>query len=370
LSKPLAQDAILKVEAFHDPGIFAAEQRAIGARHWQLIGPSRWIAEDNAWMTSRIADREVFVQRFGDRVVGFENVCSHRFAQLRGERRGIGHIQCPYHHWAFDSQGIPRGIPHCKELFGVLPHELAKRRLRPVDVRVVGELVFGRLPVEGGATLEQDFGTWTSVWTALAGRSLELFYDHEQTIKANWKLAVENTLDEYHVAAVHPKGFGSGGWLVPGQYRYEEDGTSDAMVLRRAGIDSFDAAALIAAVAEGKPLPVDYTIFHFFPDLLIVFFVGRVILVSRYEALAPDETRVRSLLFDLLPTGGKAMNGVKRNAVTQYVNQLLDEDREAVERWSKGIRQAWRPSMFGQQEQRLAHFERSWTALFGLGGPP
>ncbi len=370
MSELSASTATVAAKAFFDAGVFAAEQHAIGRRHWALIGPAAWVAQEGGWMTGRIGGREVFVQRFGDRLAGFENACSHRFAQLRGERRGAGIIRCPYHHWVFDSQGVPRGIPHCQELFGLAPSELASRRLRPIEVRAVGELVFGRLPIEGAPGLEQDLGRWMELFTSLAGRSLELFCEHEQIVKANWKLAVENTLDEYHVAAVHPKGFGSGGWLVPDQYRYEEDGPRAAMVLRRAGIESIDSQSLVRAIANGERWPIDYAIFHFFPDLLVAFIVGRVVLVSRYEALSTEETRVRTLLFDLLPADGRAMNAQKRKAVISYVGTLLEEDREAVERWCKGMRQAWGSALFGVQEQRLSRFEHSWAALFGPDGPP
>ena len=360
----ISSEGTLGPEAFYDASTFSVEQHAIGERCWALLGPAEWVAQEGAWMTGRIADREVFVQRFGDRLVGFENVCSHRFSELRGDRRGMGAIRCPYHGWMFDAEGVPVGIPHCQEMFGVGRRELADRRLRRVAVTKNGAFVFGRLAAESPETLDAALGRWASLFAALGDRSLELFSDQEQVIKANWKLGFVNTFDEYHIAAVHPKSFGSGGWLVPDQYRYEEDGRNDAMALKRAGIQSIDAAEVIAAISAGMPLPVDYAIFHFFPDLLVGFVAGRVVMVTRYEAMAVGETRVRNLLFDLLPPAGHALPAQKRNAVAAYIGTVLTEDRDAVERWNRGLRQAWRPPLHGLQEQRISHFERSWTGLF------
>jgi len=362
------RSSLLARSAFHDPALFETEQRLIGASYWALLGPADWVAKDGDWMTGRIAGREVFVQRFGDRLVGFENVCSHRFSEIRRERRGNGIIRCPYHHWTFNAEGVPVGIPHCREMFGVSPHELSDRRLRPVEVTSKGSMIFGRLPNgEDSPDLKTGLGRWFSLVEALDGRTLQLFNEQEQTMRANWKLGFQNTLDEYHIVAVHPKSFGSGGWLAPGQFGYEEEGQHDAMVLKRAGLGDVGADEVVRAVAQGKPVPVDYAIYHYFPDLLIGFVAGRVVMVTRYEAMDVGETRVRTYLYDMLPPGGAALNDQKRKAMAAYVGTVLEEDREAVEQWSRGMRQAWGAPLYGWQEQRLEHFERSWLALFPDG---
>jgi phenylpropionate dioxygenase-like ring-hydroxylating dioxygenase large terminal subunit len=368
MTEPLMQSSILPRAAFQDPGLYDTEQRLVGERYWALLGPAEWVAADGAWMTGRVADREVFVQRFGERLVAFENACSHRFSQIRTSRRGCGPIQCPYHGWTFNAQGVPVGIPHCRELFGVAPHQLAARRLQPIELTAIGQMVFGRLP---GTVREErpgaSFGRWSALFAALDRRSLELFGESEQTIRANWKLGFQNTLDEYHITAVHPKSFGSGGWLQPGQFRYQVDGTHHAMVLKRAGLGDIDADAVVRAIADGTPLPVDYAIYHFFPDFLVGFVAGRIVMVTRYEAIDVGETRVRTYLFDMLPPGGRSLTAQKRSAMANYVVTVLEEDREAVERWSKGLRQAWAMPLHGLQEQRLTHFERSWASLVPVG---
>lgn len=116
-------------------------------------------------------------------------------------------------------------------------------------------------------------------------------------------------------------------------------------------------------------MPADYAIYHYFPDLLIGFVAGRVVMVTRYEAIGVGETRVRTYLYDMLPPGGAALSDQKRKAMAAYVGTVLEEDRAAVEQWSRGMRQAWNAPLYGWQEQRLEHFERSWLALFPDGLP-
>jgi phenylpropionate dioxygenase-like ring-hydroxylating dioxygenase large terminal subunit len=367
MSDPLGQSGMLSLADFYDQNVFEAEQRAVGKHCWGLIGPADWVSQDGEWMTGTVAGRDVFVQRFGDRLVGFENVCSHRFAQLRAERRGRGPIQCPYHGWAFNADGIPLGIPHCRELFGVAPHQLRDRRLKRLAVQQKGSLVFAHLNADWTGNASDAFGRWASLFSAMDSRKLELFSDQEQIVKANWKLCFENTLDDYHIAAVHPTSFGSDGWLPPEQYRYEDSGSHFAMTSRRSGIDSMDADQVIDALGIGSELPVDYAIFHYFPNLLVGFFLKSTIIASSYEALSVGETRVRSYLFDIVPPQGRALSAPKRRYLASLFGKVLTEDRDIVERWNRGLRQSSNAQLYGMQECRLRRFEQSWSDLMARG---
>lgn len=369
MTASLSQPGTLSPAAFHDPKFFEAEQRAVGERRWGLIGPAEWVAQDGDWMTGMIAGRDVFVQRFGERLVGFENVCSHRFSQLRSERRGRGPIRCPYHGWAFNAEGVPLGIPHCRELFGVSPHELRDRRLKPLAVEQSGPFVFARSDLASTETVSQSLGRWSALLAALGSRKLELFWAPEKIMKANWKLAFENTLEDYHIVEVHPTNFGRNGWNPPASSLYEEDGVSSAMMTKRPIIDpSITADQVIRALAAGEPLPVQYVIFHFFPDLAIDISFGRCIIMTRYEAVSSEETRLRSFAFDLVPPGGTPLSESRREYLRGFFNQVLDEDSVTVERWSRGLRQAWGPRLHGLQERRIGHFERCFASLLAAGG--
>ena len=99
--------------------------------------------KDGDWFRATLGRRGVFVQRFGEELRGFENVCVHRFFPLRVENKGNGPIRCGFHHWQYNKDGLAVGIPKCKELFGITPRELGAR-LRTIDVAVCGSLIFGR----------------------------------------------------------------------------------------------------------------------------------------------------------------------------------------------------------------------------------
>ena len=100
---------------------------------------------ESSWFRASIATRSVFVQRFGEELRGFENVCAHRFYPLRLEARGNGPVICGFHGWHYNRDGRVVGAPISNIVFGKLPHELGVR-LRPIEVATCGSMIFGRFP--------------------------------------------------------------------------------------------------------------------------------------------------------------------------------------------------------------------------------
>src|SRR5215467_8090535 len=106
-----------------DPTAFALEQARL-AHVWTFLGLAHDLARDGDWMTASLGTRSVFVQRFGDELRGFENVCAHRFHPLRTGERGNGPLVCGFHHWRYDKDGRAIGIPACEQTFGMVSRAL------------------------------------------------------------------------------------------------------------------------------------------------------------------------------------------------------------------------------------------------------
>src|SRR5258707_4807275 len=90
--------------ALVDPAAFAAEQARL-ADVWTFLGFTHDVAPDGDWITATIATRSVFVQRFGDELNGFENLCAHRFYPLRTAEPRNGPVVCGFHHWRYCQAG-------------------------------------------------------------------------------------------------------------------------------------------------------------------------------------------------------------------------------------------------------------------------
>lgn len=357
--------------ALADPAAFAREQSRL-AQVWTLLGLTTDIPRDGDWFRATLGGRSVFVQRFGGRLAGFENVCAHRSFPLRTEGKGRGPIRCGFHHWRYDEEGRAIDIPRCRELFGRSPGEL-NARLARLDIAVCGMLVFGRFPPAGaGQSLEQFLGDGFAVLQALCDRAKPPYFI-EQDVAANWKLCVHMTLDDYHIVAVHPGSFGKHGYIPAAAMRYFRFGWHSAYLRGATDGDAF--SQMVAACRDGSYRPGgSYRILNFFPNLtaaIVRTFDRSYVVLDQYLPVAVDRTLVRRWFYPApFPLADR---GFFRNLLSGYVALWLPlavrhfagrigaEDREACEKLQSVARQIRRNPILGLQEERIAWFEEAYA---------
>jgi choline monooxygenase len=144
----------------------------------------------------------------------FHNVCRHRGIRLFTEKAKLprGGVVCPYHNWGYGFDGCLKVTPH---IGGPGKHEVAgfnksDHGLAPVRHAMWMGMVFVNL--DGQA---QDFASHIAPletrWSKFIGPNgideLRTSQDGcalELPMKANWKLAVDNYLESYHLPMVHP----------------------------------------------------------------------------------------------------------------------------------------------------------------------
>ncbi len=144
----------------------------------------------------------------------FHNVCSHRGMHLADVPcRTNGLVRCPYHSWTYQLDGQLRGTPHVGG-FGVHEHDdfdKSASNLRAIRCEVWLGCVFVNLSGTADdflhyvAPLTRQFDELCTlnererfISNSNAGRT-------QLTVKSNWKLAVENYLESYHLPTVHPE---------------------------------------------------------------------------------------------------------------------------------------------------------------------
>ena len=178
---------------------------------WHLVADDGQLANDGDFVTATLLGRPLQIRRFaGDGVdggvVALSNVCGHRHCRLTGEAAGNSPtMRCGYHGWEYGRDGRTRRIPRPRD-FAPFPGD--RPRLPRYACERVGGLWFVRI-AEDGPTLREHLGD-------LHGRLAERFAaPFTPTLRrtldyaADWKVPVENTLEAYHVDAVHPHSFGS-----------------------------------------------------------------------------------------------------------------------------------------------------------------
>ncbi len=168
-----------------------------------MSATSREVAKPGDYATLDLKRDSILVMRGKDETLrAFMNVCRHRAAKLLdGTGNCRARITCPYHGWSYDLSGELKGIPAEKTFPGV---EKDKLGLKEIEFEILSGLVFARV-IPGGPTLRETFGEMADIIDSYrleemvpAGKTWTETWD------CNWKIAVDNNLENYHITIGHP----------------------------------------------------------------------------------------------------------------------------------------------------------------------
>ncbi len=356
----IARQSALSPADYLAPDIFARERDGLFARHWQFVGFQDALAQEGAFITRQIAGQPVLIRNMDGELRAFRNICSHRFARLKSAESGEdtpGPLRCPYHGWAYDRDGVPRGIPGNKECFGLDRGEKEALALHRYPLAQIGRFVFVRIAADG-PTLEAAVGPHLTLLHQLSDAFEAPFAEVAQPWQADWKIGIENVLEVYHVDAVHPDSFRT---VVDGSWRVVPEGVHS---LGYAGIRP-EATRWWEGVGKRLGLQAaegfsDYVHLLLFPNLAIGVTAGRMISVQTFEPTAPGRFTLR---YRLCLARGAKPGGAARQAVETHLKALnetlLSEDRTICEEVQVGTAAADRPALLGANEDRIAHFHAS-----------
>ena len=194
--------------AFRDGEVFRREQRAIWGRCWLFLGHASELPNPGDFKVRKVGGRPlIFLRDEKGKLRVFYNSCPHRgTAVCRDEEGNAKRLRCFYHAWTFDTEGCLVSLPGADAYpqGSGFRDRLGLRAVPRLDV--VADFVFISFD-EASPPLREYLGG--------AAEFIELVGDHSAagmrvlpgtqryTVRANWKLAVENAMDGYHFAPSH-----------------------------------------------------------------------------------------------------------------------------------------------------------------------
>ncbi|WP_425085391.1 aromatic ring-hydroxylating oxygenase subunit alpha [Ruegeria profundi] len=192
-----------------DPEVFAEERDSVLFANWSGIGFGKDIPEAGDAYPIDFLGMPLLMVRDRDGQIGvFQNTCRHRGMILVDKPQKIrGAIRCPYHSWCYGLNGELRTAPHVGGPGQNTHEDLDFSELGLIRIRsyVWRDVIF--VNVDGNAPeFEEVHGELMERWEEFeqpmyhggAGASVRLELD------SNWKLAVENFCESYHLPWVHP----------------------------------------------------------------------------------------------------------------------------------------------------------------------
>ncbi|MDG4647565.1 aromatic ring-hydroxylating dioxygenase subunit alpha [Roseibacterium sp. SDUM158017] len=191
------------------PDTIAAENRACLQTTWTAIGVGADVAAPGDAMPLDFLGQPLLMLRDDAGAVRvFYNICRHRgMILVDAPRRIEGAIRCPYHSWCYARDGRLVATPHVGGPGQNAHPGIDRRTLGLVEVRshVWRDVVFVNLSGDAAPFEEVHAGLiarWAEFDRPLHHGGPESRFTLD--VGTNWKLAVENYCESYHLPWVHP----------------------------------------------------------------------------------------------------------------------------------------------------------------------
>ncbi|GAA1545335.1 aromatic-ring-hydroxylating dioxygenase subunit alpha [Nocardioides humi] len=192
-----------------DPEVFAQEQAKIFESAWVYVGHESEVPARNDYRTRTVAGRPVILVRDQkEQVRVFLNSCPHRGTLLcRSDAGNERFLKCFYHSWTFDTSGRLRAIPD-DESYGPDFDREHLGLATPPRLDSYRGFVFVSFAAEG-PDLRSYLGRARHHLDVICDQALDglevLDGSHRYSMRANWKLLVENSFDGYHAISTHQR---------------------------------------------------------------------------------------------------------------------------------------------------------------------
>ena len=212
---PIAQASGLPNAAYTDKDVFTFERDNVIGKTWAGLEFASALPEPGyAKPIDFMGLPLVLIRDKRDELRVFHNVCSHRGMILVHESGPVKNlIRCRYHSWSYDQQGDLKSTPH---IGGVGEHaadgfSCVGKGLKEVRSAQWMGVVF--INLSGDAESFADYiGPLNQRWEVLTGQDqiaalkpAATFSRRNIEIKSNWKFAIENYCEAYHLPWVHPE---------------------------------------------------------------------------------------------------------------------------------------------------------------------
>jgi len=194
--------------AYNHPDMTRLEYERVLKPSWQIVCHINSIPAPGDFVTLDLGpDNVVAVRNSLGEIQVFHNVCRHRGARIlegsgasqSGHCPGV--ITCPYHGWSYKLSGELIGMPVRKSFPGL---ERSQHGLKPARMAIQFGFVFVSLAGDP-APLESAWGSFLQDFAPHRFETMEplgpLYIEHWDV---DWKIAMDNYLESYHVPIGHP----------------------------------------------------------------------------------------------------------------------------------------------------------------------
>ena len=193
----------------------AYERDKVFCNKWTVVGVGSSLPNPGDAIPYNLLGIPIVIIRDRDlKIRVFHNVCSHRGYKLLDKPCTLKNvIRCPYHSWSYDFEGNLIATPH---IGGFNVHqsekfEKAKSNLKEIRTKIWMDIIFININ-SNEIDFEEYIKPLEQRWSKFINSDDHNLLVHANDygyfsldVKSNWKFAVENYCESYHLPTIHPE---------------------------------------------------------------------------------------------------------------------------------------------------------------------
>ena len=214
VSKPIKDAHGLPNECYTSKEYTLIERKKLFEDKWMVIGVASSLPNVGDAKPVDILGMPILLVRGKDKKIRvFHNVCSHRGLKLVTKSGNIKNvIRCPYHSWSYNFDGELVATPHIggMNIHQTKDFERSKSNLKEIRSYIWLDLIM--ININNNEISFEEYikplsDRWEKFWPIkdreLINHSNDFGY-FKLNANCNWKFAIENYCESYHLPWVHP----------------------------------------------------------------------------------------------------------------------------------------------------------------------
>ena len=214
VKKPISKAHGLPNECYTNKEYTYLERKKLFEDKWTVIGTASSLPKTGDVKPFDLLGLPLLIVRNKkNNIKVFHNVCSHRGVKLVDKPGNIRNvIRCPYHSWSYTADGELVATPH---IGGMNKHQSSKFDKSKSNLKEIKSYVWLDLIIVNISNNQIPFKEyikplderWSKFWISkdreLINHANDFGY-FKLKAKCNWKFAIENYCESYHLPWVHP----------------------------------------------------------------------------------------------------------------------------------------------------------------------
>ena len=215
VDKPIEEANGLPNTCYISDDYLAYERDKVFCNNWTVIGVGSSIPNPGDAKPYNLLGIPLIIIRDKEaKIRVFHNVCSHRGYKLLDKPCTLKNlIRCPYHSWSYDFKGNLVVTPH---IGGLNIHQSenfdkAKSNLKEIRTQIWMDIIFININ-SNEIDFEEYIKPLEQRWSKFINSDDQNLLVHSNDygyfsldVKCNWKFAIENYCESYHLPTIHPE---------------------------------------------------------------------------------------------------------------------------------------------------------------------